>query len=403
VSAPDQDQAPRLLYERLYQHVLEQLRAGQLGPGDRVPSEMQLAERFGVSRVTSRRALEALERAHVVVRIRGKGTYVADPLPDLDVAPASARSGRQPRVGVRSIGLLMPDISESYGLEMMLSIEERSAEAGYQLLLRRSRGRREAEDGGIDGFLDAGVDGLIVFPVHGEYHNRRLLRLVVDGFPLVVVDRHLQGVAACAVHTDNRSATRELTAFLLGQGYDDVAFLSPPPTHTSSIEDRLEGYRFAIAERGLGPERQHLLTNLYSTLPGSFTRPEIQADEESISKFVEQRSHVRAFVACEYNIALVLADVLRKRWPAGTYEIACFDSPADPFGHAAFTHIEQDQRAIGRTAVDLLSAQLAGQEVPPRTIVPHRLVKRADAESDTESEPDRISRARPAIKPPGPE
>jgi DNA-binding LacI/PurR family transcriptional regulator len=379
-NTPEQQQTPRLLYERLYQHVLERLRAGDLGPGDRVPSEMELAERFGVSRITSRRALEALESARLVARIPGKGTYVVDPLPDLDVAPASARAGKSHRRGVHSIGLLMPDISETYGLEMMLSVEERSAEEGYQLLLRRSRGRRDAEDRGIDGFLEAGVDGLIVFPVHGEYHNRRLLRLVVDGFPLVVVDRHLQGVAACTVHTDNRSAARDLTAVLFEQGYHDVAFISPPPTHTSSIEDRLQGYRTALAERGLGPERQHILTNLYSTLPGSFAPSEIQADEGSISEFVEQRSHVRAFVACEYNIALVVADVLRRRWQAATYEIACFDSPADPFGHTRFTHIEQDQRAIGRTAVDLLGAQLAGQEVPPRTIVPHRLVKRADAE-----------------------
>ena len=86
---------------------------------------------------------------------------------------------------------------------------------------------------------------------------------------------------------------------------------------------------------------------------------------------------MRAFVACEYNIALVLADVLRERWADGTYKIACFDSPADPFGHVTFTHIEQDQRAIGYAAVNLLGAQLAGHEVPPRTIVPHRLVTRS--------------------------
>jgi DNA-binding LacI/PurR family transcriptional regulator len=42
----------------------------------------------------------------------------------------------------------------------------------------------------------------------------------------------------------------------------------------------------------------------------------------------------------------------------------------------AFTHIEQDQLAMVRTAVDFLAAQLAGREVPPRTIVPHRLVER---------------------------
>jgi DNA-binding LacI/PurR family transcriptional regulator len=245
--------------------------------------------------------------------------------------------------------------------------------------VRRSLGRRAAEDLAIDGFMQAGVDGLIVFPVHGEYHNERLLRLVVEGFPLVVVDRHLRGVAACTVHTDNRRAARELTASLFDEGHDEVAFLSPPAVHTSSIEDRLDGYRAALAERGHGPEHEHLLTTLYSTLPGSFAGPEIEADEAAMRRFLDERPEVKAFVACEYNIALVLTEVLRERRSGDAYEVACFDSPADPFGRVTFTHIEQDQLAMGRIAVDLLGAQLAGHEVPPRTIVPHRLVKRTAA------------------------
>ena len=43
------------LYQRLYDHVLDEIRAGRLSMGDRVPSEMELAHLFGVSRVTSRK------------------------------------------------------------------------------------------------------------------------------------------------------------------------------------------------------------------------------------------------------------------------------------------------------------------------------------------------------------
>jgi len=66
-----------LLYERLYNYVLDDIQTGSLRSGDRVPSEKELARKHGVSRITSMRALQNLERAGLVERIRGKGTFVA--------------------------------------------------------------------------------------------------------------------------------------------------------------------------------------------------------------------------------------------------------------------------------------------------------------------------------------
>ena len=85
-----------LLYERIIDYLLDEVRRGALTPGDRVPSEMELAERFEVSRITSKKALELLRQAGVVHRIRGKGSFVAAELPDLDaltVSPARAAGG----------------------------------------------------------------------------------------------------------------------------------------------------------------------------------------------------------------------------------------------------------------------------------------------------------------------
>lgn len=48
-------------------------------PGDRLPSEQQLAVQYGVSSMTVRRALEALGNAKRIIGIRGKGTFVAQP------------------------------------------------------------------------------------------------------------------------------------------------------------------------------------------------------------------------------------------------------------------------------------------------------------------------------------
>ncbi|MFQ3565843.1 MAG: GntR family transcriptional regulator [Aggregatilineales bacterium] len=58
---------------------LERITTSQLKPGDQLPSEPRLCELFGVSRTVIRRALEQLDRDGLIVRIMGKGTFVAEP------------------------------------------------------------------------------------------------------------------------------------------------------------------------------------------------------------------------------------------------------------------------------------------------------------------------------------
>lgn len=68
--------APRA-YEAIAHELLVLIRGGHYAPGDRLPSERQLAARFGVSRPTVREALGALESRGLIVTRQGSGTFVA--------------------------------------------------------------------------------------------------------------------------------------------------------------------------------------------------------------------------------------------------------------------------------------------------------------------------------------
>ena len=370
------------LYAQIYTHLIEEIRAGLLLPGDRVPTEKELAKQFGVSRITSKRALEELVRVNVVQRMRGKGTFVADILPDLSRIDQSALEGEDTvddRNGVEapSVCLLMPDFSNAYGLKLVYTIEAALSAHGAFLVLKRTYGKREEEQQAIHRFVRSGGTGLIIMPVHGEFYNEEILRLALEGYPLVTIDRYLKGIATCAVYTDNTQAAYDLTTYLLDRGHEHIAFLSPPREGTSSIEERFDGFNAALAARGVAPRPQASLMNLFSTLPQSFHGDKILTDEEKIRTFLVRMPEITAFVAVEYNIALILAEVLTslgKRVPDDC-AIVCFDSPDDPFGPPAFTHIEQDETSMGQIAVDLLLAQLRGKEVPARTAVPFQLVE----------------------------
>jgi DNA-binding LacI/PurR family transcriptional regulator len=178
------------------------------------------------------------------------------------------------------------------------------------------------------------------------------------------------------VYTDNIAAARELTGYMLDSGHEQLGFVSPYPKNTSSIEDRLHGFRAAFTERGLGPNGEHLLTTLTSTLPDISAETSLGADRGAIRAFIEKQPTITGFIASEYNVALLLQDVLSQlgRRADGT-TIACFDSPRNPFVQPRFTHIKQDDREMGFRAVDLLIAQLRGEPTPSKSIIPHALVR----------------------------
>jgi len=360
---------------------MDEIKRGALAPGARVPSEMELAKRFDVSRITSKRALEVLQQAGVVERIRGKGSFVAREVPDLDQITAGASTPspiRQPGRSPAAIGLVIPDLSEVYGLELFYAIEEQCALHGINLVIRRTRGHQDDEEKAIQSLVASGlVQGLVVFPVHGEYYNASLLRMILDGHALVLVDRYLSGIPGCAVTTDNVAAAKALTERVIDLGHRNITFVSPPPANTSSIEARLEGFRAAFADRGLAYAGQHLLIDMHSTLPGAFTPESVQADVQRVIAFLQAKPEVTAFVACEYNLARVLAMAMDTLDIRDRYLIACFDSPADPVTGPAFLHVRQDQREMGRRAVELLLMQIRGEPVPKQSTVSFTIVDAA--------------------------
>ena len=70
-------------------HVRRLIEEGELGPGDRLPGERDLALELGLSRPSVRSGLEALEAMGVVVSRRGAGTFIAEGPPDLGIEPLS--------------------------------------------------------------------------------------------------------------------------------------------------------------------------------------------------------------------------------------------------------------------------------------------------------------------------
>jgi DNA-binding GntR family transcriptional regulator len=67
-----------LVWRQVADDLTADIRSGELPPGARLPSEVELAEIYGVARVTIRRAVAELRKDGLVVVVHGRGTFVRE-------------------------------------------------------------------------------------------------------------------------------------------------------------------------------------------------------------------------------------------------------------------------------------------------------------------------------------
>lgn len=70
---------PRPRYHQLKEIIRERIRNGEWTPGSLIPSERELCERYGISRMTARQSITELVSEGLLYREQGKGTYVGRP------------------------------------------------------------------------------------------------------------------------------------------------------------------------------------------------------------------------------------------------------------------------------------------------------------------------------------
>jgi GntR family transcriptional regulator len=93
---------PVPLHHQVYLDLKSAIDAAEWQPGDRLPSERELAAKYGCSLITVRRALDELSRERLLTRARGRGTYVSAPPIDrnlqgsLSFAQEMQRLGKEP-------------------------------------------------------------------------------------------------------------------------------------------------------------------------------------------------------------------------------------------------------------------------------------------------------------------
>jgi DNA-binding GntR family transcriptional regulator len=135
--------SPVPLYYQLAQQLEQAIASGQLNAGDRLENELDLAERFGLSRPTVRQAIQELVRKGLLVRKRGVGTQVVHGQVTRPVELSSLyddleRTGQHPRTAVLVRDVVPADARLAGALGLALGVPvtriERLRSAGEEPL-----------------------------------------------------------------------------------------------------------------------------------------------------------------------------------------------------------------------------------------------------------------------------
>lgn len=360
-------------YEQMYLTLRDRLQAGEYEVGDKIPSEKELMEQFAVSRITSKKALDMLVQDGYIVRQPGRGSFVihtgrqAEVVEPVDSAKSEYVIGQRTSSDQIVLGLIMEDFSDSYGKEMLVEMERTAQKLGVYLMLRLSFSQTDIEENAIRMLRDYGVDGLIIYPTRGQIFNSEILKLVIDRFPHVLVDRYLKGIDSTSISTDNVAAASLGTHYLLDQGHRHIALLTSKVTDNVAIEERIEGFVQAHAERGVVLDRSAWLTDIY----WNANRQEdeqvlVQRNIDMIQQMIEAHPQVTALFAMQYELALFAKEAIehmRLSIPE-RISIICFDSPQASAALYPFTHLQQDQQSLGRLAIENVLALIEGATLP---------------------------------------
>jgi LacI family transcriptional regulator len=154
----------------------------------------------------------------------------------------------------KTIGLIVPDIQNTFFAEAAKHIEDEASKAGYNVILGNTNGKVEEDLKYINLFKSRGVDGLIISFSADSTHKKEqdyLLKVLNSlNIPFMSLDRWVEGLNCPRVSIDHRKGGYIATKYLLESGHTKVACLTGP-MNVYTARRRLKGYQEALEEYGI--------------------------------------------------------------------------------------------------------------------------------------------------------
>ncbi len=262
------------------------------------------------------------------------------------------RSGR-----ISSIGVIVPDLQNPYFAAVAQGIEKAATKSDVLLVLCLTYAEIEREEYFAQVLRNQRLDGVIY--LSGTGLPSRSLQQLAERGNVVFVDERLPGIDLPFVSADNRAGARKLASHVLSAGHRRIAIIGGPPRLWTS-EQRLAGYREAIAAAGLDPDAVPVSEGDYSENSGRIAAARLLGQPASIRPTAlicaNDMMAIGAIHACR-DLGLGIPSQV---------SIAGFDDiPAAELLNPPLSTVGQPGELMGGAAAELLLHRIGVRAIPP--------------------------------------
>ena len=216
-------------------------------PGDRFPSDQELAREFGVNHVTVRTALKRFVDAGLLERKVGAGTVVRDP---------KTRPEGDTRAGNQAVAIAIPDATHSFFSELLGAVEGALHGTGRPLMLGHTWELAQREEQVVNAWISQGVKRMVLTPSGSEagFYDR----LRGQGVRLVFVDRRVDSVDVPSIVSRDELGMSLVVRYLVGLGHRRLLHLAGP-ANLSTGRQRRDSFERSVREAGLDEQGLEIL------------------------------------------------------------------------------------------------------------------------------------------------
>jgi DNA-binding LacI/PurR family transcriptional regulator len=325
-----------------------------------------IAVRAGVSVMTVSKALRDEHDVSVETKTRIK--LLAQQLGYVPNSSAQQLRSRKTKL----FGLAISSLTNPIFSRVVVAIEERAHQIGYEVLLAHTLNKPEREEACIRRFLSRRVDGIFLSPVYRLGSEARIYQeLAARRVPTVLLG-HLAPFCNQFVNVENDDllGSYAATQHLIKLGHRRIAFLAGP-SGTPWNQERFEGYRRALRESGIESDDK-LIYQAGRT---------IEDGAKAATQMINESCNATAVQAVSDLVAVGCAEVLINQGLKVPNDVSVVG-----FGNILLSHhyrvplttVRQAKFRLGAAAMDTMSQLLRGQKPEPKRL-PAELIVRASS------------------------
>ena len=254
---------------------------------------------------------------------------------------SSLRSGKS-----HLIGVIIPSAEINFFGSVVHGIESVANTQGYNVLLYQSNESREYEEKGLESFLSARVDGILVSIAKDTIDYSHLKEIKERGIPIVFFDRANDDLGIDSVVIDDYKGAFMATEHLITKGYRRIAHISGPQ-HLKNFYDRLRGYMGALQANKIKADPSLIYHGNVS----------IQSGKEGVQHFWARPEPPDAIFATEDFTALGAISELKERKIKIPEDVGIIGFANELFGEhitPRLSTVDQQTIQMGRSALNLL-------------------------------------------------